>query len=232
VIEPIEIINNVQEINEAKPHLVNYDAIFWVLMGLNVLFIAIAKTLKPNYLKFLFITAVINRQLLQNTQEELKLRSVTSILLTLTYFNCLAIVISSLVDFNNGALILLFLSIFLGAALLKLVLIKSMVFLTKVSEGSQEHIFNHFIFYQIAGVILSPILIITHFAPESIQTFVIVFSVSLLILLIIVREIQSFFRAINIKVPLLYIILYLCTLELLPLVLIIYALVNNSNGLN
>ena len=211
---------------------VHYEVYFWVLMSLNLILISIAKTLNQNYIGSLFSTAIINRQLLQKTQEELKLGSASSILLTVTYFTSIAALVSFVAVQEYGNTVLLLIGILLGSALFKWVLMWLLSFIIQFRGGIVEHGMNHLIYYQVAGIILTPILILTHFLPVESYQFVAWGSLIIAVLIILVREIQSIGRALKSRVSVLYILLYLCTLELMPLVLIIYAFVNNSAGLN
>lgn len=201
-------------------------------MSLNLILISIAKTLNQNYIGSLFSTAIINRQLLQKTQEELKLGSASSILLTVTYFTSIAALVSFVAVQEYGNTVLLLIGILLGSALFKWVLMWLLSFIIQFRGGIVEHGMNHLIYYQVAGIILTPILILTHFLPVESYQFVAWGSLIIAVLIILVREIQSIGRALKSRVSVLYILLYLCTLELMPLVLIIYAFVNNSAGLN
>ena len=185
-----------------------------------------------NYISALFNTAIINRQLLQNTQEELKLGSTSSILLTLIYFNNLAIMFTYLAFEAYGIFMLVILGILLAAALVKWLAMWSIMFVGEYRSGVTEHGMNHLIFYQVGGIILTPVLFISHFFPNEIYHFIIIGCLIFAGVLLIYRDIQSIGRAIKARVSPLYIILYLCTLEIMPLVLIMYAFVNKNSGLN
>lgn len=211
---------------------VNYEVYFWILMGLSIVLIAVAKTSNQEYIGSLFSTALINRTLLQRIQEDLKLGSTSSISLTAVYFFNLAILLSYISTTAYGSWALLLLAILVGAALVKWLIIQSFVFVTENRAGVMEHGMNHLIYYQVTGLILTPILFLTHFFDASIYHYVVIGCLIFCGLAILFREIQSIARALKARVSPLYIILYLCTLELMPLVLIIYAFVTNSNGLN
>ena len=218
--------------NEGLRISTNYDTVFWILMLINLVCIAILRTRHNGYIKSLFTTVLINRYLLQNVQEELKITSFSSFLLTFTYFNCFAIVISFISNDPHNDFTLLFLVIIFGAMLIKWLIMFAISFLSQTKAGIQEHVYNHALFFQLGGIILTPVLILTHFFPKEWQWTIAICSGVLIIVLIILRDIQSLIRSLKARVNPLYIILYLCTLELLPLVLIIHALANNFEGLN
>ncbi|UKN03635.1 DUF4271 domain-containing protein [Paracrocinitomix mangrovi] len=225
---PISLLN----IFSGDPLHINYEVIFWICMAINLLFIAIAKTLNQQYISLLFNTAIYNRYLIQNTQEELKLNSTSSILLTITYFLNLAALSSYQLAFGYNEVILYFVGTLLAASLIKWLVMWILIFVTENRSGISEHIMNHFIFYQLGGIILTPILILSHFFNENIHETIVLACLIFAGFLILFREAQSILRALKARISILYIILYLCTLELVPLILIINVFVTDSAGLN
>lgn len=228
----MDILNKTSEIGNEILLPAQMDLIFWILMLGNLVLIAISKTLNQSYLGVLFTTGVMNRQLLQKIQEELKLNSASSILLTLTYFNSVALIATYAISEGYGTLALLIAAILIGGLLIKWFFMWTVSFIGETRSGIAEHGMNHLIYYQIGGIILTPILIFSHFLPFNTYTYIIIGCLIFIGVLILFREIQSIGRAIKARIGALYIILYLCTLEILPLVLFIYAFVNDFNGLN
>jgi hypothetical protein len=232
VLDQVEIISSVSELGNESFISRHLDLVFWILMSINLLAIAIAKTTNQSYIKVLFSTAILNRQLLQKTQEELKLGSTSSILLTLTYFNAIAVLATYIAFDGHGVVALILGGIFILGVLIKWLFMWFVSFLSENRGGIAEHGMNHLIYYQVGGIILTPILIISHFFPANLYGIIVVSSIVIVGILILLREIQSLGRAFKARISVLYIILYLCTLEILPLVLLIYAFVNDFNGLN
>ena len=226
-----QLIQN-SELNNQIPLEIDYEFVFWTFIGLNLMFFALAKSSNQNYFKSLFTTAIINRQLNQNIQEDLKLASTASILLTITYFTSLSLIISHLAFGEHSIGALLIFSVLIGMSILKWAVVMSISYLTQTKNGILEHIYNHFIFFQIGGIVLTFILFASHFFPTGWQEYISIGLAVVISLLVLLREIQSLLRALKARVPVLYIILYLCTLELLPLIVIIYGLINNFKGLN
>jgi Domain of unknown function (DUF4271) len=210
----------------------NYEVYFWVLMGINLVLIAAAKTINQGYFSLLFRTAIINRNLLQNTKEDLKLNSTSSILLTLTYFLNISLISAYYLENNYSQLALILIGIFIGSAILKWTIMRFLKFVSEAKFGIHEHGMNHLIYYQIGGIILTPILFFSHFLKDSIHQYVIIGCLVFAAGLLLLREFESIARALNARISPIYIIFYLCTLELMPLVLILYLFVSNSNGLN
>ncbi|NOQ71647.1 MAG: DUF4271 domain-containing protein [Crocinitomix sp.] len=201
-------------------------------MAFNLVVFALVRTLNPGYLRLLFRTAFNNRQLVNNIREDLNLRGITSILLNLTYFTCAGVIAwkTTRSDIHNTILILVA-ALFIGA-FIKLIIIQLLMFFTSAKIGFQEHLINHLLFFQIGGILLTPILIFTQYIPTSYREITLIAILILLALIIFIREFQSLTRAMQHKISFFYIIVYLCTLELLPLVVGIRVFILNNGVLN
>jgi len=221
----IEFIQNTNSTGASQLIKSSFDWVFWLLITFNVFAIAYIRTTSPVYFNVLFKTGIYNRQLYQNTQDNLRLGGFGSILLTISYFNCLAIVATALIPNASKWLPLIILVGIVVIVFLKYGLIKTLSFVSQTNEGTSEHWINHLIFFQITGILMTPVLCFTHFSSQTIQYNTIIALAILICAMIVIRELQSFIRAIKLRVSLVYIILYLCTLEIIPLVVIIKALV-------
>lgn len=227
-----EIINYIDTVNEAMPRTDNFNLVFWVLMGFNLVVFAFVRTLMPGYIPALFDTALHNRQLINNLREELNFKRIPSILLNLTYFHTIGILIWLAVEQKNEMAIVTFSLFALGLAIIKLIIIRFTSFVTNVQFGLQEHLLNHLIFFQVGGIILTPILIFTHYIPANYVNLLLIVLAVIIALLIVLRELQSLIRAIQYNISIFYIILYLCTLELLPILIGIRLILRDSEILN
>ena len=194
-----------------------FDLYFWILMGFNLIVFALVRTTNPGYIRNLFVTAIYNRPLNNNLSERLEVQHFSSILLNLTYFHALApIFLMSYQNSNNHYAIFLAL-ILVGLATVKFLFILFLEFILNDRSGLKEHRMNHLIFFQIGGLILTPILIFTHYIPDDYINLMLIILTSIVLLLILIREFQTFIRAIQFRISIFYIILYLCTLEIIPL---------------
>ena len=97
----IEFIQNTNTTGVEQLIQSPFDWVFWLLMTFNIFAIAYIRTANAGYFTILFRTGIYNRQLYQNTQEDLRLGGAGSVLLTISYFNCVAIVASSFVSTSN-----------------------------------------------------------------------------------------------------------------------------------
>ncbi|MBK6525065.1 MAG: DUF4271 domain-containing protein [Crocinitomicaceae bacterium] len=224
----MEFIEYIQSTSQLGPeHSLNngFDWIFWSLMLFNVIALAYVRTALPGYITILIRTGVYNRQLYQNVQEGLRLNSVGSVFLTLGYLNCFAVLVQTFIPDSPGSMIWILLATGGIVLLVKFSLIRFLGFLTEVREGLTEHWINHLIYFQIITLVLTPLLCLTHFAPQTVQPVIGITIASFMLIMILLREVQSFVRALRQRVPVVYIILYLCTLELIPLIVLIKVLV-------
>jgi hypothetical protein len=231
-VEPQDFINEVSQLGDPIELTNRFNLIFWSLMAFNLIVFALVRTFNPGYLRILFRTAFNNRQLINNIREDLNLRGITSILLNLTYFTCAGIIAwkTTHSDLHNVILILVG-ALFIGA-FIKLVVIQLLMFFTTAKIGLQEHFINHLLFFQIGGIVLTPILIFTQYVTASYCEITLISILVVMLLIIIIRELQSLTRAIQHKISYFYIILYLCTLEILPLVVGIRVFILNNGVLN
>lgn len=215
--EPMEIVNQVNELRQPTQLANSFNLIFWILMGVNLVIFAIVRSTNSGYIRSLFMTALYNRPLNNNLSERLDLSHFSSILLTLTYFHVLAPIIWMAMHVQDDIYMLYLALILLAMALAKLGLIAFLEFIFYDKRGLQEHRLNHLIFFQIGGIILTPLLIFTHYVSDDYVNLTLLILSGILALLVFVREIQSLIRAIQFRISIFYIILYLCTLEIIPL---------------
>lgn len=221
----LEYINSTAELGD--PALMNntFHWKFWTLIVVNLMALAYVRTAQPGYISVLFKTGIYNRQIYQNIQEDLRLNSFGSVMLTLASFNCTAIILSTLVSGAESRIIWLLLIAFTGVVIIKFVIIRLLGFIFESRDGLSEHWMNHLIYFQLVAVILTPVLALTHFLAQSVQGALFYGFAFFLVTAILVSEAQSIIRALRQRVSIVYIILYLCALELIPLIVLIRVLV-------
>lgn len=230
--QSLEILSKASELGTAISITNTFDPIFWLLMTFNLIVIAFVKTTLPNYIGLLFSTAINNRHLLTNTRDDLNLKKFGPILLNVCYFNAVSVCIYSFTPLLPSWVMLVFSGGLILLFLIKMLVINTIGFIRQEKSGIYEHLLNHFIFFQVSGIILTPLLIFTHYLSKSYLTSVSIGLLFILFFCIFIRELHSLGRAIQAKVSLFYIILYLCTLELLPLLVGIRVINLNIEVLN
>ena len=103
------------------------------------------------------------------------------------------------------------------------------MFNTKEAAGS--YVFVVFLVNKILGVVLVPFLLVIAFASAQVVQVAITLSIGMVALLFAYRYWVSFVAVrTKLKVNALHFLLYLCAVELLPLVLIYKVLINYFSG--
>lgn len=230
--EPQDFIHEISTLGDPIQVTNNFNVFFWTLMAFNLIVFAFIRTLNPGYLRMLFKTAFSNRQLINNIREDLNLNGLISILLNLTYFTSTGFIAWRTLHSNIDSHILVLVGALFIGAVIKLIIIQLLIFFTNTKIGFQEHHINHLLFFQIGGIVLTPILIFTQYLPTGYHEFTLIALLILVGLIIVIREFQSLTRAIQHKISFFYIILYLCTLELLPLMVGMRVFLLNNGVLN
>jgi hypothetical protein len=225
IVKTIEPITN---LGEGIALTSTMDTIFWFLMGFNLVVIAIVQTLHPHHIKDLFLVTFSKA----GSNSLIDLGRFTSVLLNFTYLTCLGIIVTKYSNQTNELILLFVLLGILGVLFVKLISIRILASLANTKKGFLDHINNHFIFFQLGGVILTPVLLFTNSVPTKYNELMIIAIVLLLTILILIREFKSILKALEYKISILYIILYLCTLEILPLVIGVRVFIQNSAVLN
>lgn len=101
----------------------------------------------------------------------------------------------------------------------------SVVFKTK--KESQLYIINNKMFHVVAGMVLLPLCFILYYANTPAINVIFYFSMVLLLLLFVFSLIRGVISGISVKKNnLYYLFLYFCTVEILPLIIIVKIVVN------
>lgn len=115
---------------------------------------------------------------------------------------------------------------------LKIMVLRLVEFLTDTDLGQRENRYTWILFHQMAGIILLPVSAILLFGKSIFTLPGIIFALSLLIIFLIFRVGKGFLIASGNKVFFLHIFLYLCALEIIPLIVLLKVLVTQINGFN
>ncbi|MFW6225016.1 MAG: DUF4271 domain-containing protein [Bacteroidota bacterium] len=89
-----------------------------------------------------------------------------------------------------------------------------------------EYLFNIFLYNKNTGIFLFPVIIAIPYVPEHIKRVLIIIGLVIIVWFLFWRLIRSLQLVINKKVSFFYLILYLCILEILPL-LVLYRYFND-----
>jgi hypothetical protein len=107
-----------------------------------------------------------------------------------------------------------------------------MEFLTDTDHGQRENRYTWVLFHQLAGMILLPFAAIMLFGKVFWVLPAIILALATLIIFLIFRIGKGYILASGNKVYFLHIFLYLCALEIIPLIVLIKVLVTLIGGFN
>ncbi len=127
---------------------------------------------------------------------------------------------------------LLILFLILAAIFVKLLVLRMMEFLTDTDSGQRENRYSWILFHQFAGMILIPFTAIVLFGKDFWHIPGLIICFSIIIIFLIFRLGKGVMLALNNKVYFLHLFLYLCALEIIPLIVTIKVLVSRMNGFN
>ena len=133
------------------------------------------------------------------------------ITLFINLFNLNSLEVSSTIIFISLILLLI---VFYS---LKILLYKILGNVFGISKKIDEFYFGTFVYNKVFGIILMPINIILPFINPEIALFLLEFTVILASILFVTKLLRGVMTAISLKFPIVYLILYLCALEILPL---------------
>ena len=212
------------------------DDLFYLMSGV-VLCLAFVRAIFPRYFRNLFVLFFQTSLRQKQTREQLIQDNLASLLINLMYVISFGLYIALLIQYRHwsnasfwllalgSALVLIF--VYLGKYLF--LLFTGWVFNTKEAAGT--YTFIVFMINKVMGVVLIPFLLILSFSSSRVIEVDITVSLFLIGALFLYRYLLSFAAIRNkLKVNALHFFLYLCAVELLPLILIYKVLINYIAG--
>ena len=212
------------------------DELFYLMAGI-VLVLAFIRAMFSKYFKNLFLLFFQTSLRQKQTRDQLLQAGLASLLSNLLFILSAALYITLLIRYKNWTDISFWwLALGSAAILLVVYLIKYLfllftgwVFNTKEAAGS--YIFVVFLVNKVLGVLLVPFLLILSFGSAQLVEVAVTVSVGMILVLFSYRYWVSFVAIRNkLKVNALHFLLYLCAVELLPLVLIYKVLIDYFTG--
>jgi hypothetical protein len=212
------------------------DELFYLIAG--ILFVmGFIRVTFSRYFRNLFLLFFQTSLRQKQTRDQLLQDGLASLLSNLLFILSSALYITLLIRYKHWTeLPFWWLAAGSAAALLVVYLIKYLfllftgwVFGSKEAAGS--YVFVVFMVNKVMGVLLVPFLLILAFAPVNIVQAAITLSIGMIALLFAYRYWVSFIAIRNkLKVNALHFLLYLCAVEILPLVLIYKVLIDYFTG--
>ncbi len=208
------------------------DLLFYLVFG-NVFLLAFIKLVFPKYFKNLFSLFFQTSLRQKQTKEQLLQDGVASLLINLLFLISTGLFITlvvkyqewSLLPFNNlyGYVVALLVFIYLGKYIF--VSFAGWVFNNRVVAGS--YTFLVLMVNRILGILLIPFTIFLAFAEDEYTKIVFTLSIILVLLLLLYRYFMSFASLRNdLKLNAFHFFLYLCSVEILPMLLLYKLMVN------
>jgi len=107
-------------------------------------------------------------------------------------------------------------TIIMGIELGRYIIEKTVGEIFNVQKEFSEYLFNQFLFNKLLGLVLIPLVFIIQYVPENLRTFFIVIGLLLITGSYLIKLIRGFTIIVKKDILIFYVLLYLCTLEILP----------------
>jgi len=212
------------------------ELLFYILTGL-VGILAAIRLIFPKYFKNLFLLVMQTSVRQKQTREQLLQNNLAAILLNMLFLATASIYVSLLVKQKHWINLPFYQLVSYSSLLLLLVYLGKFLFLSfsgwvfNVREATNAYNFIVFLVNKVLGVILIPFVLVLTYSPEPLRQIATTLSLGICFILFGYRYLIGF-GAIrnNLKVSALHFFLYLCAVEILPLVLIYKLLLDNLAG--
>lgn len=212
------------------------EQVFYLLAG--ILFcLGFIKAGFPKYFRNLFLLFFQTSLRQKQTRDQLLQDNLASLLINLLFFISTGLYITLLIQYKqwtNVSFWVLSASCVAGLVLIylgKFLFLRFSGWVFNAREAAGSYIFLVFLINKVMGVMLVPFLLILAFAALPVVNVAVTVSFGLMGLLFMYRYFVSFNAIRNrLKVNLLHFFLYLCAVEILPLLLIYKLLINYFAG--
>lgn len=189
---------------------------------LSLIVIALSRLYKPTIFEILFRVVVRNQSVLQLVREHYNLITVTDFLLVLNFFGIVGMgsVLFIPIELNYMVHFIwpvgLFIYLMLPLAIC--------AFITGEATIFRENRYNLFLLPQLVSLLILPLVIVGHLNSEMVANLQSVF-LGILSLMFLYLNIRAVIFSLQQSISWYYIILYICTLEILPLTVLFYGFV-------
>ena len=195
--------------------------VFFILVLLSFFLVALIKGVYWKHARLLFMGVFAQRYANQYLREDNafteRVNLLTFLLMTIN-FTLIIAKFQAIIDLWRVISIFFLVALFF---LLKLILIKFLGFLFKIQDLSKLGIFFSLLFDKTLGFILFPLVVIIYFFVFNISSALLLVSFVLFVICLILKLFWLWEIGINLfGLSRVYIFLYLCTLEIFPLLLL------------
>lgn len=219
---------SIQKLYDPSPLNVGVQSWQVVLLLTAVLLVGVVKAFSNNRYR-LGLKALFNYSVAQEIiREEQVFFHRSNIFLTIAHALTLSLflyqlkelLLSKKGDVSGFSGFLIILSAVFVLYMLKYILSKILLFIFNNTSASTEYTFNISLYNNLLGVLLIPILCISYFTIFPFYELVFYIVIPVAILVFVLRLIRLFTIGKSIGLLYVYIFLYICTLEILPLVVL------------
>lgn len=216
---------------------VSKDELFYVLTVL-LIFLGFIKASFPKYFSYLFILIRQTSFRQKQTREQLLQGRLPSLMMNLLFMLVAGLFITVVVTQKKITHIpfwyfaLYSVLVLAGVYLLKFLFLRFTGWVFRVSEAAETYIFIVFLVNKLLAVVLLPLLWLLAFSEGDFNIIILTISTFIIALLLLYRYILSLAAVRNmVRVSPFHFFIYLCAVEILP-VLLIYKVVFSKMGLS
>ncbi len=208
------------------------DYLFYVMMGV-VFFAALSKLIFPKYFSNLFRLMFQTSFRQKQTRDQMIQDNLAALFLNILFVMSGSLFVTLLIQRNNWLaldfwwLLLYSTMILAGIYIVKYLFLLFSGWVFNARQAATSYIFTVFFINKIIGITFLPLILLLAFANATIAKVCITISLIILAIMLVYRYIASLgnIRS-TLKVNALHFFLYLCAVEVLPLVLIYKAVLN------
>ncbi len=212
------------------------DELFYVMVGV-VFCLAFIRAGFPKYFRNLFVVFFQTNIRQKQTRDQLLQDNFASLLINLLFFISAGLYITLLIRYHHWTTISFWILALASVIALVLIYFGKYLFLLfsgwvfNAKEAAGSYIFMVFMVNKIMGILLVPFLLLFSFSAAPVVNVALTASLGMVVLLFAYRYFVSF-NAIRsrLKVKVFHFFLYLCAVEVLPLLLIYKLLINYFEG--
>ena len=235
-IRVVEISENDNETTQQVVHLFEpnfkttpYESWQTIILVLAAALIGLAKAFSVSRFKQT-VKSVFNYRVAREVcSEEKVFFHRVNIILTINYLMITSLLIyqfRTALNFNlegvsSFVYYLLILSTLLGIYIVKMLFPQLVTFIFNVQNICSDYLFNITLFNNLLGIILIPVIALMYFTTLDYSILLIYLVIPILVFIFIIRLIRLFIIGKSKSISYFYIFLYICTLEILPLVVMI-----------
>lgn len=213
------------------------DQLFYVLVGL-LLILGFIRASFPKYFTYLFMLVRQTSFRQKQTREQLLQGRLPSLMMNILFLLVAGIFVSvvftqkKITNIPFWYLVLYSILILAGVYLLKFLFLRFTGWVFRVSEAAETYIFIVFLVNKLMAVVLLPLVWLLAFSEGDFNVIVFTISTFIIVLMLLYRYILALAAVRNmVRVSPFHFFIYLCAVEILP-VLLIYKVVFSKMGLS